>query len=175
MILFQLPLSLRLSIEQAPEATVGPPLAAPEQPATPRERTRLPIRIWLFALVTFLYGLCEGIYGNWTTIYLEKDAGLSTVEAAYGLAVFWAMVTLGRAIFALAAIWFRPQVLYLFSLCAGSDLCCFAHGHWSGQLDARVRPCWPGMFFLFPAFDQHGLGRATRGAGCRFGHARRWD
>ncbi len=75
----------------------------------------LPGRIWLYAALVFLYGVCEATFGNWSPIYLEQDAGLSISEAALALSVFWGMVTAGRALFVLTAIWFRPQALHVVS------------------------------------------------------------
>ena len=67
------------------------------------------------AVMVFLYGVCEATFGNWSPIYLEQDAGLAMSEAALALSVFWGMVTAGRVLFALTAIWFRPQALHMVS------------------------------------------------------------
>lgn len=102
MIGFQLLLPMKLSTE-----STEPPAGVRNQP--------LPKRIWLYAVMVFLYGVCEATYGNWSSIYLEQDAGLTLSEAAFALAVFWTTVTAGRGLFALSAIWFRPQALYTIS------------------------------------------------------------
>lgn len=107
MLMLQLPLALRLSIEGSPL----PASSVANKPCAP-PRHRLPLRIWLFALVVFLYGASEATFGNWSTIYLEDNAGLDPALAAQGLALFWGTVALGRVFFALATIWLRPQVLY---------------------------------------------------------------
>ena len=102
MIAFQLRLPMELSMES-------------RAPAQEVERRPLPARIWLYAVMVFLYGVCEATFGNWSPIYLEQDVGLTLSEAALALAIFWGMVTAGRALFALTAIWFRPQALYRLS------------------------------------------------------------
>lgn len=107
MFIFQLSLALRLSIE----GSYLPDTGTAAEPSNPPAR-RLPLRIWVFAVVVFLYGACEATFGNWTTIYLEDNAGFDPTRAAQSLALFWGMVTAGRALFALAAIWLRPQMLY---------------------------------------------------------------
>ena len=75
MILFQLGLPLRLSTEGT------------NQP-TNRQSNKLPLRVWLFAVVALAYGGIEGTFGNWTPIYLETGAGLRMAEAALGLSLF---------------------------------------------------------------------------------------
>ena len=80
MIAFQLGLPLRLSAENTPQVNAS-------------GRRRLPGRIWLYAVVVFLYGVCEATYGNWSPIYLEQDAGLSTAQAGLALSIFWGAVT----------------------------------------------------------------------------------
>ena len=99
MIGFQLRLSLKLSTESM-------------APAQELRRPPLPARIWWYAVMVFLYGVCEATFGNWSPIYLEQDAGWTMSEAALALSIFWGMVTAGRALFALTAIWFRPQALH---------------------------------------------------------------
>ncbi|MCB0163817.1 MAG: MFS transporter [Anaerolineae bacterium] len=99
MILFQLGLNLKLSAESRPMiGSMG--------------GDRLPGRIWLYALVVFLYGICEGTFGNWSPIYLEQDAGLTMGQAALALSVFWAAVTTGRGLFALISLRFKSQPFY---------------------------------------------------------------
>jgi fucose permease len=97
---------------------LGLPMKLSIESMEPLSRVRsrpLPKRIWLYAVMVFLYGVCEATYGNWSSIYLEQDAGLTLSEAAVGLSVFWAMVTAGRVLFVLSAIWFRPQSLQVVS------------------------------------------------------------
>ncbi len=102
MMAFQLGLPMELSMESM-------------APAQGVKKRPLPGRIWLYAALVFFYGVCEATFGNWSPIYLEQDAGLSMSEAALALSVFWGMVTAGRALFVLTAIWFRPQALHVVS------------------------------------------------------------
>lgn len=57
---------------------------------------RLVRRLWVYAGAVLLYGICETLFGNWATIYLHEDAGVSQYWADAALAAFWAMVTVGR-------------------------------------------------------------------------------
>jgi fucose permease len=102
MIGFQLGLPMKLSTEST-------------EPLSGVRNQPLPRRIWIYAVMVFLYGVCEATYGNWSPIYLEQDGGLTLSEAAVALSVFWAMVTAGRVLFALSAIWFRAQALHMVS------------------------------------------------------------
>lgn len=91
------------------------PLTLPKVALTENEKTnqKVPFRVWLFALVIFLYAFSEATFGNWGSIYLEKEAGLSVGQAALGLSIFWAAITAGRVIFTLLALRFNTKVLYL--------------------------------------------------------------
>jgi len=61
---------------------------------------RLPSRFWLYAAVVFLYGVVETLNGNWAPLYLSSQRGVSTQGASLALTSFWAMVTIGRILFA---------------------------------------------------------------------------
>ena len=74
---------------------------------------RLPRRIWLYAVLVFFYGICEATFNNWTTIFLEQDAGLSTGDAALGFSVLWISLTGGRVLFSIIAIRFSVQLLHV--------------------------------------------------------------
>lgn len=100
MIAFQWALPLHLSVEDQPKAEQAKPM-------------RLPLRVWIFALVVFMYGASEGTFGNWTTSFLENDAALSMGEAAAGLSIFWFCVTFGRFLFAVIAARFETRPLYI--------------------------------------------------------------
>lgn len=69
--------------------------------------------LWLFAAAVILYGVAETIFANWAVLYLHEDAGLSQEWASYGLAAFWAMVTVGRTLIAAVSIWFPGRWIYL--------------------------------------------------------------
>jgi len=69
--------------------------SSPDEP-----RARLPSRFWVFAAFALLYGVVETMNGNWATLYMTGNVGASTALASVALTVFWAMVTVGRVLFA---------------------------------------------------------------------------
>jgi fucose permease len=64
------------------------------------EGAALPSRFWVFAAFALLYGIVETTNGNWATLYMTSDLGASTTQASIALTTFWAMVTVGRVLFA---------------------------------------------------------------------------
>jgi MFS transporter, FHS family, glucose/mannose:H+ symporter len=60
----------------------------------------LPHRFWLYATLVFLYGIAEALSGNWATLYLVGERGVSPQGASFALTAFWAMVTFGRVLIA---------------------------------------------------------------------------
>ena len=72
----------------------------------------LPPRFWVYAGIVILYGICETVFGNWATIYLHEDKGLSLRQAGFALAVFWAMVTVGRVVVAALSFWLPSHWIY---------------------------------------------------------------
>jgi MFS transporter, FHS family, glucose/mannose:H+ symporter len=64
------------------------------------DRKSLPARFWLYATLVFLYGLLEALNGNWATLYLSGERGVSPRGASLALTAFWAMVTVGRVLVA---------------------------------------------------------------------------
>jgi MFS family permease len=93
--------SLRMTL--SPEHRLDPRMAS----------TSVPARVWFFALVVFLYGICEGALGNWSPIFLEQDVGLSKAQAGLGLSIFWGSVTGGRLLFTLVGRWITGRHLYI--------------------------------------------------------------
>jgi fucose permease len=78
-----------------------------------RERTAaIPTRFWLYALFAVLYGICETMNGNWSQIDMTTELGASTTVAAVALTTFWAMVTVGRVVFAAIQRWFPTHRAY---------------------------------------------------------------
>jgi predicted MFS family arabinose efflux permease len=47
-----------------------------------------------------LYGICETMNGNWSQLDMTTELGASTTVASPTLTTFWAMVTVGRVVFA---------------------------------------------------------------------------
>jgi MFS family permease len=66
---------------------------------------RIPRRIWVYAAFAVLYGICETVNGNWSQLYMTSKLGASTTAAAIALTAFWAMVTVGRVLFAAIERW----------------------------------------------------------------------
>jgi FHS family glucose/mannose:H+ symporter-like MFS transporter len=62
--------------------------------------SRLPSRFWLYAAIVFLYGIVETLNGNWAALYLTTQRGESAQSGTLALTSFWAMVTIGRVLFA---------------------------------------------------------------------------
>src|SRR5262245_56352568 len=75
------------------EASVGDSVSASSS-------EHLPGRFWLFAAGGLLYGVAETLNGNWSGPYLTTERGLSAESASFALMAFWAMVTVGRILFA---------------------------------------------------------------------------
>ncbi|MBV8524405.1 MAG: MFS transporter, partial [Acetobacteraceae bacterium] len=67
---------------------------------TPIGLKNLPDRFWFYATAVFLYGILETLNGNWATLYLSGERGVSARGASFALAAFWAMVTVGRVLIA---------------------------------------------------------------------------
>src|SRR5262245_2910466 len=80
------------------------PLDVPAGAAAGASRSeRLPRRFWLFAVAVFLYGIVETLNGNWSGSYLTGERGVPVRSASLALMTFWAMVTIGRVLFAMAS------------------------------------------------------------------------
>ena len=60
-----------------------------------------------------LYGICETLFGNWSSLYLSGQRGLGVTVASAALAAFWACVTIGRVIVALLPVRIPPTAVYL--------------------------------------------------------------
>jgi len=84
-----------------------------EEQVETSDKKSIPLRVWLYALVIFLYAFSEATFGNWGTIYLQKEAGLSVGQAALGLSIFWAAITVGRVLFTFLALKMNTTWLYL--------------------------------------------------------------
>jgi fucose permease len=84
---------LVLSAKEPLEASVGATVG-------PSSSKGLPRRFWLYAAAVLLYGIVETLNGNWSGPYLTQERGLSAQGASFALTAFWAMVTIGRILFA---------------------------------------------------------------------------
>jgi MFS family permease len=74
-------------------------------------KTEIPARFWVFACFALLYGVCETTNGNWAVPYMTKHFGAGTFTASLALALFWAMVTAGRVLFAAIERWFPERMV----------------------------------------------------------------
>jgi fucose permease len=94
-------------------ASVRLPLrAGAAPPGGARRAAGLPARFWLYAAFAVLYGICETMNGNWSQLDMTGHLGASAAQASVALAVFWAMVTAGRVLFAAAGRWLPERVTY---------------------------------------------------------------
>jgi MFS family permease len=77
------------------------PLEIRAAPATASQAAPrgIPRRFWAYAGFAVLYGICETVNGNWAQLDMT-ELGASTTAASLALTTFWAMVTLGRILFA---------------------------------------------------------------------------
>ncbi|MEU8077762.1 MFS transporter [Catellatospora citrea] len=73
---------------------------------------RMPARFWLYAAFALLYGICETVNGNWAQLDMTTSVGASTTTAALALTAFWAMVTLGRLLFAAITRWLPARATF---------------------------------------------------------------
>jgi MFS family permease len=112
--------SLRLPFQVEALAAPAPSRGAPtpgQRPVGPSQRrpqraAGIPAQFWVFAGFAMLYGFCETINGNWSQVDLTANLGLSATVASLALTVFWAVVTLGRVMFAAVQGWFPSRLAY---------------------------------------------------------------
>jgi len=96
----------------------GLPLEGPAAPTTeaaaasPAARMGIPPQFWVFAAFAVCYGVVETMNGNWATLYMTQDIGASTAVASLALTTFWAMVTVGRILFAAVERWLPEETSY---------------------------------------------------------------
>jgi MFS family permease len=109
-----LPLTSTILLALLLLASLGLPLraGAPAVGAPAGERHGIPARFWVFAAFAVLYGICETLNGNWSQLDMTSELGASTTQAAVALTAFWAMVTVGRVLFAAVERWVPSQVAY---------------------------------------------------------------
>jgi predicted MFS family arabinose efflux permease len=103
-ILLALLLALSLGLPLRADARSGGPAAA--------SSAGIPGRFWIYAAFAVLYGICETVNGNWSQLDMTSRLGATTTEAAIALTAFWAMVTLGRILFAAVERWLAARTTY---------------------------------------------------------------
>lgn len=101
--------SVALPLRAGDETAGAVGASAPNQTAG---RPALPSRFWVFAAFALLYGIVETLSGNWSTLYMGDSLGASATRASVALTAFWAMVTVGRILFAAIERRVRPSVTY---------------------------------------------------------------
>src|SRR5215831_3444256 len=99
---FVLIFALALTQPLAAESSAGPSIGW----------MNLPPRFWLYAASVFVYGILETLNGNWTIIYLTSERGVAARGAAFALAAFWIMVTLGRVAIAMISRLVDARLIY---------------------------------------------------------------
>jgi fucose permease len=72
----------------------------------------MPRRFWIYAGFAVLYAICETVNGNWSQLDMTTKLGASTTQAAFALTEFWAMVTVGRVLFAAIDRWLPVRTTY---------------------------------------------------------------
>jgi fucose permease len=93
-------------------ATLRVPLRLPYA-AAGRAKAGLPPRFWIYAAAVLLYGVVETLCGNWATLYLSTQRGVSVQNASFALTSFWVMVTIGRIIIAFLDRLISSRWIYL--------------------------------------------------------------
>jgi hypothetical protein len=111
-----LPLTSTILLGALVLASIGLPLRveARAPAAGVRAGSAIPARFWIYAGFAVLYGVCETVNGNWSQLDMTSRLGASTTQAAIALTVFWAMVTVGRVLFAAVERWLPVRVTYHF-------------------------------------------------------------
>jgi fucose permease len=74
--------------------------AAGDAGSAPASGMGIPPQFWVFAAFAVCYGIVETMNGNWATVYMTQDLAASPTAASLALTTFWAMVTVGRILFA---------------------------------------------------------------------------
>jgi MFS family permease len=65
------------------------------------DRRGIPGRFWPYAFAALLYGIVETMSGNWGQRQVTSGLHGTAVQASLALTAFWAMVTIGRVLFAI--------------------------------------------------------------------------
>ena len=109
-------------------------------------RAGLPSRFWVFAAFALLYGVVETTNGNWATLYMTNDLGASATLASLALTTFWAMVTVGRILFAAIERQFPETRTYRLLPFVAAAAMVADRGAAGRRRDGRAcwRSAWPG-------------------------------
>lgn len=107
-----LPLCVAIFIVVLLVVSVPLPLLVERQAQASRAGGGIPPRFWIYAGFAVLYGICETVNGNWSQLDMTSELGASTTEASLALTAFWAMVTVGRLLFAALQRAVSPGLTY---------------------------------------------------------------
>jgi len=77
-----------------------------------KARASLPARIWVFAAFAFAYGLCEQLNASWAPLYMAHWLGAAPAFGSLALAVFWALATGARVVFATFSRSLTPETVF---------------------------------------------------------------
>lgn len=105
-----LPLTSTILLAALLVVSLGLPLRV--EAVVARAAEGLPRRFWVYAGFAVLYGVCETVNGNWSQLDMTSKLGASTTTAAIALTAFWAMVTVGRVVFAAVDRWLAVRTTY---------------------------------------------------------------
>ena len=86
--------------------------SAPARSGSPAHRGGIPAAFWPVAGFALLYGICETMNGNWSQADMTTEHAATATQASIALTAFWAMVTVGRLLFASIGRWMPPHVTY---------------------------------------------------------------
>lgn len=103
--------SIRLPLRSGPAAGASRPGGHRHGAGASIQRGKVPVQFWALAGFAVLYGFCETMNGNWSQIDLTS-LHISVTTASLTLTVFWAMVTVGRVLFALVQRWLPSRLAY---------------------------------------------------------------
>jgi MFS family permease len=105
------PRAERRAARPGPQPAPGTPARPAGDSARGRAGGRVPAGFWVFGAFAVLYGFCETMNGNWSQLDITS-LGVKTATASVALTAFWAMVTLGRVLFAAVQRWLPSRVSY---------------------------------------------------------------
>ena len=114
-------------------------------------KNKIPRRIWFFVFGVFLYGACEATFGNFGTVFLEKERQLPPNIAALGLSLFWGAIAVGRLLFTFVALRFKTNYLFILApFLVGAVFLFIPFAQGQAQLLFAMSLGGLGLSFLFP-------------------------
>jgi hypothetical protein len=105
------PWAQQRAAQPGPQAPPGTPPRPAGASAPGRASARIPAGFWVLGAFAVLYGFCETMNGNWSQLDITS-LGVRASTASVALTAFWAVVTLGRLLFAAVQRWLPSRVCY---------------------------------------------------------------